>query len=298
MQIINNSHTQLNLQKEITTDVVKKDNISNGISENDSFAKQEIEEKPSFWNKVKDKALASLSKPFYSNYPEITEEKKQKIMDSLESGDIILATNANYPTWLAMEKLLGDSDYSHAAIYEGDGYMLESASDYNIGVTRTDLNDYLHGRMAVKIIRPDYKSLDDVIDTLDYARERVGTTPFDTSFDYSEDDKLYCSELVAKALKSMPSQMYVPTQTILGREAILPGDFDKLENSKIVYDDKYSLATGLKTMAPALAGGVAMAVGAGVLLGPVGAVIGLIGGTLATSLIGGKKQVEQLYGEI
>ena len=301
MKITNNFSPQFDPQKDIVKNGDSNKNIVNNDSDKDSFVKQDVkkndEKEFSLLGKLKEKAFGMLSKPLYSNYPEITEDKKQKILDSLQPGDIILETNANYPFWLFMEKLAGDSDYSHAAIYEGNDIMIESTSDdNNIGVIRTDLKEYLHGRMAIKIIRPDYKSEEDIKATLDSARSKIGT-PYDASFDYAGDETLFCSELVAKSLKAMPSQMKLNTQNIMGREMILPGDFQKLENSKIVYDDNYSALVGLKTLSPALIGGVAMAVGAGALLGPVGAVVGLIGGTLATSFIGGKIQENQLDGK-
>lgn len=297
MEIKNYNSINPNLIKETAKNPVKNEDSLNISKENDSFVPQERgKEGLSFMGKLKEKFFSAISTPLYSRYPEVTEEKKQKILDSLQPGDIILETNANYPLWLFMEKVAGNSDYSHAAIYEGNDHMIEADSD--AGVVRTDLKNYLKGRMAIKVIRPDYKSEEDIKATLDYARNQIGK-PYDSSFDYSEDDKLYCSELVAKSLKAAPSNMTIVTQNIkiLGGEAILPGDMQKLKNSTVVYDDKYSVPQGLKYMSPAVAGGVAFGMSGALLLGPVGAALGTVGGILATSFIGGKIQVGKIEGK-
>ena len=291
MKITNNSYTQLNIPKDINNDVSKKENDSNSISTKDSFVKQSDEKKPSFLDKVKSKLFENIKQPMLSLYPKMTDEKKATILNLLQPGDLILDTDTNYPISAIAEKIIGDSDFSHVSIYEGDGKRIEANTNINGKdcVARTELSDSLYGRRVIKIIRPDYKSQEDVKAALDYARDQIGK-PYDSAFDYSSDDSQYCSELVAKALKAMPNAINVNTFKILNREAVLPGDFQDLKDSKVIYDEGFNFVKGQLHMMPAFAGGLALGVGFGLLLGPVGACMGFLTGTMATTCFGGRIQ--------
>ena len=70
----------------------------------------------------------------------------------IQPGDICLETNDAYPEWQRMEFFTSRSDHTHAFTYEGDGQMLQSTTPD--GVQRTDLKDYLQGRLHVKVIPP------------------------------------------------------------------------------------------------------------------------------------------------
>jgi len=298
---INNDNFQPMFPKQSASENKKNALTEEELSVQDSFVTDtnELPEgKKTFSDKVKGFFIDVLDSPMLTTYPKITEEKKSEILNSLQPGDIILTTNASYPTWLTMEKIAGGSNYSHAGIYEGDGQMIEANTDVKGGgdwVVRTDLNEYLKGRMAIQVIRPPYESKEDLNAALDYAREQIGK-PYDNSFRF-DDEYIYCSELVYKALKAMPNQIYTPTHKIFKKEFVLPGDFQKIDGAEVVYDSKFNFAKGQLSMLPAAAGGVALAVGGGLLLGPVGAVVGFIGGTVATTLIGGKIQENKLEGK-
>ncbi len=266
----------------------------------DNFEKSVPEEEnPSFWGKLQKKVLggviSTLNFPALSVAPMVSDERREKILSLVQPGDIILETNANYPTWQIMEKIAGGSDYTHAAIYEGDGKFLEATTGHEsgFGVGRTDLREYLQGRLDIQILRPPYKSKEDIDAALDYARSQIGK-PYDSAFDYSEDEKQYCAEYVAKALKAMPNPIDTPTFQFLGREVVLPNDFKSIKGVESIYDDGASIWKTQLQMAPALAGGVALGAAGGMLLGPVGAVVGFVAGTIATTVVGGKLQEKEL----
>ena len=289
-----------NLKNSSVSNTEKKlDPQPNNLQE-DAFkaSSKDSEASTSFSSKIKGLATkagaAILGMSCWTATPKISEERKQEIMSVVQPGDIILANNDNYPSWEIFEHIVGGGDYTHSAIYEGDGNFIEASASArtNGGVGRTKLSDYIKGRMNFQIIRPPYESKEDIAAALNYADSQIGKK-YDMAFKY-DDNEIYCSELVAKALKSMPNEIHTPTFQFAGREAVLPDDFRKLEGAQVVYDDKSTFLKSMLNLSPALLGGAALAVGAGLALGPVGAVIGLVAGTLTTSIVGGKIQVANI----
>lgn len=239
------------------------------------------------------KAMKILDHPVLTTVKPFNTKDRDFILENIRPGDIILETDATTPSWGIMEEFAGGGEYTHAAIYEGDGKFLEATTEAPTGkgVVRSDLKEYLSGRLRLEVIRPNYQSKEDIDAALNYARSQIGK-PYDSEFDYSSDEKQYCSELVSKALASMPHKIEVPSVTVKGKKAVLPVSFRYLPDSEKIYSDNNSFAKTLLHSSPGLAGGVAMAVAGGVLLGPVAAVGGLLLGTVATSWIGGDIQAK------
>ncbi len=187
-------------------------------------------------NFAKEKGTAFLKQPMFTTQPKVSEERKQAIMDTLQPGDLILSKNHLYPGWQIMEQTLGESDYAHVAIYEGDGKFLESSASGG-GVIRSEMSKDLDSHRSYQIIRPPYKSEESVNRALDYTRSQLGK-PYDSEFDAVDDSKHYCAELVLGAMKAADESFDVPPTYVLGRNAYFPNSFQKLEGAEIVYDDK------------------------------------------------------------
>ncbi|MDQ7827292.1 MAG: YiiX/YebB-like N1pC/P60 family cysteine hydrolase [Candidatus Eremiobacteraeota bacterium] len=213
------------------------------------------------------------------------EDEKKKVLDLLQPGDIFLETNDAYPNWQVLEKIVFSSDYTHAAIYEGNGQLLEASSE----VQRRDVNEYLNDRANIAIIRPPYKTEDDKKAALDYARAQLGK-PYDDVFDQNDDSAFYCVELVQKALKAMPNPIETPLTTFMGKPYVGPNAFQKIEGAQLVYNRNGGFLNSMMSHYPVTGAAVAGAIAAGLALGPVGALAGLMaGGTLAT-MVGNKIQ--------
>jgi len=219
--------------------------------------------------------------------PEITPEKRQKILDCVQPGDVILETNNAYPGWQRLEFYSMRSNYTHAAIYEGDGKFLEATTPG--GVQRTDLAEYLQGREQVAIIRPQYKSAADVKAALDYCRDQLGK-PYDNGFNTKSNDEFYCAELVYKAMQAMPDKIDVPTRKFLGKEVVAPDAFYAAPGAQVVYDDGSSYWKNRLSNWPVYAGALTCAAAAGLTHGPLAGVAGFVGGAALTILVGNKIQ--------
>jgi uncharacterized protein YycO len=232
---------------------------------------------------------------------DISDEERNKILSVIQPGDVILETSDSHPNWQRLEIVTLGSTYTHAAIYEGDGKFLEATTGdpSGKGVIRTDLKEYLEGPIHVKIIRPPYKDADDIKAALDHARSQLDK-PYDSAFNYEDDDKIYCAELVKKALDTCPSGIETPMANTLftrltGKKAVGPDNFGEIEGAKVVYpEDPSKEATFLKgTLShwPVAAGAAAGAVlGASTIGGPLATVGGFLGGLGLSICIGNKMQ--------
>src|ERR1017187_4726473 len=104
--------------------------------------------------------------------PHMSEAQRDEILTKIRPGDICLETNDAYPGWQRMEFLTSKSRHTHAFTYEGDGKILQSTTPD--GCQRTDLKEYLQGRIHVKVVRPNYASPEDIKQNLDYQRAQLG----------------------------------------------------------------------------------------------------------------------------
>ena len=253
-------------------------------------------------SELKEKALAIMAKSTY--FPvlvakkEVDENRAEKLLNMLQPGDLILETTQNRPFMKVAEKLAGDSDYTHVAIYEGNGQMIEANVDHKsgFGVDRKDVEkEFNMDMMQFKIVRPPYQSQEDIDSALNYARDQIGK-PYDALLSYEGDSRMYCSELIAKSLAQMPNKIDVPVRTVLGKSIAMPQDAENIKGAKVLYDEKASFWEGQLRTLPSLAGGVVLAGSVALSLGPVvGAVGALVGGTVITSLVGGAIQEKFEY---
>jgi len=221
--------------------------------------------------------------------PNITEERRQKILDTVRPGDIILETNNAYPNWQRLEMATLGSSYTHAAIYEGDGKFLEATtSDTGGGVMRSDLKEYLEeGPIMIEVIRPPYKNPEDVNKALDYCRSQLGK-PYDAKFDFDDDSAICCIELVNNAMKEV--NIDIPTKKLFGKTAVGPDACEDIEGAEIVYSDGSSFWKNQASHWPVALGAGVTAMAAGSVLGPLGAVAGFFGGLALSICVGNKIQ--------
>ncbi len=252
----------------------------------DRFERQKPSDEPS-GNGSWFTSLLSIRVP--STTKEISDERRDKICASIQPGDIILETNNPYPGWQVFEKLTLDSDYTHAAMYEGDGKFIEATTGdpSGKGVVRTDLREYLSGRLLVEVIRPPYKSPEDREAAVDYLQSQLGK-PYDAAFDLSEDKTHYCAEIVYRALQNIPHKIDAPLKSFMGRPAAAPSSFQNIEGAEVVYSDKSSFWKNMASHYPVIAAAAGTAAACGMFGGPFAAVGGFFGGLLVSTLVGNK----------
>ncbi|MBI3927952.1 MAG: hypothetical protein HY319_20590 [Armatimonadetes bacterium] len=240
-----------------------------------------------------------------TTYPAMSAEHREEILSKVKPGDILLETNLAYPGWRRMEWYMLGSAYTHAAIYEGekDGkqWFLEATTPG--GVQRTDLREYLDGRLKIAVIRPPYQSQEDVDSALDYCRQQLGKS-YDSAFRLDTDDP-YCAELPFRGLEQMPHPIHVPTKRAflgLGREAVGPDSYFEMPGGRnnVIHDDHSTYLGNLAHHWPVGLSGLAGVAGGawagaslvgGASAAAAGGAAGLAAGLLLASCIGNKIQV-------
>lgn len=177
--------------------------------------------------------LTFMGRRIPTTVPEISPDRVQHLKDTLQPGDVILTCDCSYPGWARMEFWTVRSNYTHAAYYAGDGKIYEAVGG---GVQEAKLDTFFEGRLKVALIRPPYKTPEDVKAATTFCQAQVGKA-YDSVFSTGDDQEFYCSELVYKALKSMPNPIDSPSRQLLGRAAVAPDAFFGIEGAKTVHDD-------------------------------------------------------------
>jgi len=239
------------------------------------------------------------SREIPSSQTPISQEETQKILDKIEPGDIILTYASHRPNLGHLEYWTTGADYTHCALYEGYGRIIETLGDQ---VMRSSLVDRLKGPIKVAVVRPPYKSFRDRGQVIREAKKLVGT-PYDYKFDNSDDSELYCSEFIEVALKKVDSTLDVPDANFFGREITAPDAFKDMKGAELIHDGRSHYWANQRHQAPfylgAAAGAALGGVAAGATLGSgvagavgavVGGVLGFEGTLLASKLFGGDQE--------
>jgi len=155
-------------------------------------------------------------------------------MENIQPGDIILYTDKNFPIWQLIMKVMGRSDYNHAGLYEGNGYVIEATTGYpnDSSVVRTNISTFLSGYKSVCVLRPPYESDTDRLDSLNFVKGQLGK-PYDFQLDLADDNSVYCTELVAKAIGKCG--IVTPLFTFRKRSFYRPDDFLEVEKIDTIY---------------------------------------------------------------
>ncbi len=180
--------------------------------------------------------LLILDIPFFCFGKKLSAKDKQLITEHILPGDIVLYADRHFPVWQLIVRAGGNSYYGHAGIYEGNGQVIEATTVYPCGsrVTRTGIGAFLNGYKSVCVLRPFYHSETLRDRTLDFAVAQLGK-PYDFKLNFSDNDTVYCTELVAKAIGE--SGIATPVTCFCGRKFYMPDDFLKIENTSIIYEN-------------------------------------------------------------
>jgi len=246
------------------------------------------------YEKERDKISSMLNRTLYripTFTKSVSEEERIEILSTLKPGDIILETEDAYPIAQWTEKLMFGTNYSHAAIYEGNGNIIESIRD---GVVRTPLDHYFDRTCHLAVIRPPYENEEDVKASLNYARSQIGKL-YDTKFNLKDDSRFYCHELVKWTLESIPHPIKVPPQRAFGftKRIVSAKSFKKIQGAKVVYTSNHKYWKSMLSRLPFHLSATAGAIAGGITLGPLGAIAGYLGAGLLSIMIGNKIQTGQ-----
>lgn len=236
--------------------------------------------------------LSLLSNRVPSTMPEMTEQRREQLLEPLQPGDVVMATVGTLPGWAHLDYWLLDSHHVHCGLYAGDGQFYEAAGP---GVRRSQAPDFFHGRMKTAAIRPNYASAEDRQAALAYCEKQLGKA-FDQQFRSDDDRRFYCSELVHNALKNMPHPILSPTHRVplRGDQGIPPDGFLRIDG-KLLYDEKSHYWKNALHHWPVALGTVSGAA-LGALAGNLtGACLGGLAGTLGAVALGNYLQTGECF---
>jgi len=111
--------------------------------------------------------------------------------------------------------------FGHVAIYDGEGFVIEATTR---GVVRTHLAWFLFGKDYATVVRPNFMTDDQKWLAVDYCKRQIGK-PYDYSFNTSNIDSFYCSELIYSAYKFVLGDSPFKLKKTLGQETVAPSDF-------------------------------------------------------------------------
>ncbi len=176
---------------------------------------------------VEEFQLSPYSRPF-----EVSKTDVDNFKSKLQPGDILLTLSNDNPMfhWLVSLKTSA-LDHTHAALYAGDGMVVEaSASTNQVGLR--DVDKALAKKAHIVAIRPRYKD-DQAVQVVKQAKSYVGR-----QYDWLAsltDRRLGCVEVPFHSLAKVTIDHDVPVTNLWGiRKFVIPSDFLKTANSDVV----------------------------------------------------------------
>lgn len=147
----------------------------------------------------------------------ITGEDYLKISEILEPGMVFLSRKKGELTnWLI------PGYWTHAALYAGDGYIIESIGK---GVRKIDLISFMLTKDALCLYKPLFCDYSHMVQATAYAHSSVGM-PYDFMFE-SNNKAFYCSELVFECYNQVVEALPLKRREIWDELVYLPEDIHK-----------------------------------------------------------------------
>jgi len=198
--------------------------------------------------------------PFPTAIEPFPAEDRETVKSLLQPGDIILQKNEGAIIMQAMSKVVTGSDFVHAALYEGDGKMLESVVR---GVREASVDEYLQGDNSVQIVRPHYESEADLQAAIEFAKEQKGK-PYNMLFDDRTKESYYCTQLVREAFQAMPHPIEVSVSDFMGKHIVGAGAFQKIPDAEVIYNHGGSFRDSVNGVSVGIHSSVVQAAFAGI----------------------------------
>lgn len=223
-----------------------------------------------------------MNEPMPAASRTLSPEKKDRIKSMLRPGDILLETNNFYPGWQIAERVAFGSSWTHSAMYVGDGHVIDSGTkDY---VAELDVDDFLSA-FHIAVLRPRYQSAADADGAVKYCRQMLGR-PYDYDFDQSNDNELYCAELIYNALQHQTTKMDIPMLKLRGKDVVAPNAFLQSPQIDLLWTSNSRFWRNMLTHWPVLMAGVSGAVVGSHVGGGLGALVGGVAATCGFVAIG------------
>ncbi|MDR1356389.1 MAG: hypothetical protein LBJ58_01820 [Tannerellaceae bacterium] len=171
------------------------------------------------------------------------------VTQGLEPGDVLLVADKLFPLWQLLVKILCRSDYYHAAVYEGDGQVIEATTFHpsGKGVVRTEARQFFSGYKSCCVLRPPYPSERARRQALQYAAKQLGK-PYDYALDADSVEAMYCTKLAAGVLRA--GGIDCPPERCLWKTLFTSGNLMSIPGMRRIYGVRPRIAATLLLQLP------------------------------------------------
>jgi hypothetical protein len=160
----------------------------------------------------------------YSSHPKLQGAIVEEGTSQVKPGDILITNNDNNFKLEILQKLTGGAaHWTHAFLADDQGQVIDILQEDNTPrqmPIETAFNENQH----IKILRPHYKSDESVAKTLAWSREQFGKITYDTKFDLTTKDAMYCQEYLYNALENGAPEIKIEPRKALGLREIVMSD--------------------------------------------------------------------------
>ncbi|MBI2263648.1 MAG: hypothetical protein HYU64_00520 [Armatimonadetes bacterium] len=197
----------------------------------------EFESRPKEHQSLYQKILCAMKafpfRSFRTTSPFLPEAMVAQVYEIARPGDILVQRRDGAPQLEFAGKLLWNCNWIHAALYVGNGLIIESTRG---GVELRPLDNFLRGVNHAALARPQYKSDEDREAVIGYTMSQVGK-PFDSGLDITEDGRQYCTELLYRALQKMKTPPQIPLRKMLGvgKEIVTADDLISIPGTRLLW---------------------------------------------------------------
>lgn len=188
--------------------------------------------------------FAKLQNHKYTSQHKITMEEAKEIKKILKPGDIIIGNNDDDMRFELAQKAIGASgNWTHACIVKDQDTVIESlipkqtdrlGLEASRGYFENRPEDMITRNHHLMILRPAYSGDAEVESVLKVA-ESMKNIKYDLFFNMNSDDKMYCTELVYKALKEGAPEIPVTPGKFLGLEFVTADHFEQSPAMEKIY---------------------------------------------------------------
>jgi hypothetical protein len=158
-----------------------------------------------------------------------SQEQIDEMKKHLKTGDIVLTNSNQHQTFYFLVHSLYGHKYSHAATYVGEGQVIDSYDKPAV----QNINELFARMSEIAVLRPEYQSSTQVYKQIDYLAAQIGK-PYNMLFNTEDERAFYCSELTLRGLEASGLNTKIPGHCVMRQPFVLPDDFIKGKNFKIV----------------------------------------------------------------
>ena len=192
--------------------------------------------------------FSKLQDPKSSSFKKITPEEAKEFTKMLKPGDIIIGNNDDTMNFEVAQKIIGASgSWTHACIVKDENTVMEvlipdltDRAEKSIIPTFGRYEENPPEQMMTRnhhlmILRPQYKD-DESIQKVIETGQSFKDVKYDTFFNMSSDDQMYCTEFVYKVLKKAVPDLELDASKFAGISFVTADNFIESKDMDVVYN--------------------------------------------------------------